>query len=82
MIPAGDYTIACLFTSKNYGQFVDKPDKILKSTETAVADMIRQNVDNKPLHTCKINSGLFNVPWNDTKALLKATGVEFTVYDF
>lgn len=82
LIPAGDYTIGCLFTSKNYGQFVDKPAKILESTETAIADLIAQNVDKKPMHTCKINSGLFNVPWADTKALLKQTGEEFTVYDF
>lgn len=82
LIPAGDYVIAALFTSKNYGQFVDSPDRILKATESALADMIRQNVDNKPLHTCKINAGLFNVPWQDTKKLLKATGVDFVVYDY
>lgn len=82
LIPAGDYVIGCLFTSKSYGQYVDPPAKILKSTESALKDLIRQNVDLKPLHTCKINSGLFRVPWNDTKALLKATGVEFTVYDY
>lgn len=82
LVPAGDYTIACLFTSKNYGQFVDSPDKILKATETAIADLIRQNVDLKPMHTCKINSGLFRVPWPKTKAILKKTGAEFIVYDF
>jgi ADP-ribose 1''-phosphate phosphatase len=82
LIPAGDYTIACLFTSKNYGQFVDKPAKILESTESAIADLIKQNVERKSLHTCKINSGLFRVPWNDTKAILKATDSEFTVYDY
>lgn len=82
LIPAGDFTLGCLFTSKGYGQFVDPPAKILKATETALADLIKQNTDGKPLHTCKINSGLFNVPWDDTKALLKATGIEFTVYDF
>ena len=82
LIKSGAYTVACLFTSKNYGQFVDKPAKILESTESAIAHLIKQNVDGKPLHTCKINSGLFNVPWNDTKALLEATASEFTVYDF
>jgi ADP-ribose 1''-phosphate phosphatase len=82
LIPAGSHTIACLFTSKSYGQFVDKPAMILKSTETALADLIKQNVGNSPLHTCKINSGLFNVPWRDTKALLKATGQDFVVYDY
>ncbi len=80
LIPSGGYTVACLFTSKNYGQFVDSPAKILESTKTAVEDLIKQNVDNKPLNICKINSGLFRVPWNDTKQILKASGAEFTVY--
>lgn len=82
LIPAGDYIIGCLFTSKSYGSFVDKPSKILENTEKALTDLIRQNVDNKALHTCKINSGLFNVPWNKTKNLLKATDKEFTVYNY
>lgn len=82
LIPAGDYVIGCLFTSKSYGQFVDPPAKILKATETAVADLIRQNVDGKPLHACKFNAGLFRVPWPKTKAILKATDSEFVIYDF
>lgn len=82
LIPAGSHTIACLFTSKSYGQYVDPPARILKATETAIADLIRQNVDGKSLHTCKINSGLFRVPWPQTKAILRATDVEFVVYDY
>jgi ADP-ribose 1''-phosphate phosphatase len=82
LIPTHNHVVACLFTSKSYGHFVDKPAMILNSTETALADLIKQNVGNLPLHTCKINSGLFNVPWRDTKALLKATGQDFVVYDF
>lgn len=82
LIPCGDYTIGCLFTSKNYGQFVDKPDSILAATRIAIAHLILQNTTKKPMHMCKINSGLFNVPWEDTKAIMEATGQEFTVYDF
>lgn len=82
LIPAGDYTIGCLFTSKNYGQHVDKPVKILENTETALLDLISQNVDNKELHMCKINSGLFKVPWGDTKAILKELSPDFTVYRY
>ena len=82
LIEAGDYTIGCLFTSKNYGTFVDKPPKILESTKTALNDLINQNIDKKQFHICKINAGLFKVPWNKTKALLKATGEPFIVYDY
>ncbi len=85
LIDAGDYTIGCLFTSKNFGGRVDTPEKILKATRLAIADLIYQNGNglNKPIHMCKINSGLFRVPWKDTKAILKdAKSTEFTVYDY
>ncbi len=82
LIETHGYTIACLFTSKNYGQDVDKPVKILESTKLAISDLIKQNKDHKPLHSCKINSGLFKVPWNETKAILKESEADFTVYNF
>jgi ADP-ribose 1''-phosphate phosphatase len=82
LLPARSHIIGCLFTSKNYGQYVDSPDRILKATKTAIDDLIKQNVDKLPMHMCKINSGLFKVPWKDTKAILKETGESFTVYDF
>ena len=82
LLPAGDHTIGCLFTSKSFGRFVDKPDRILASTKLAITDLIRQYVLKKPLHTCKINSGMFGVPWSDTKDILKESEADFVVYDF
>ena len=79
LIPAGDYTIACLFTSKNYGSFKDTPAKILEHTQTAVADMIAQSAG-KPINLCKINSVLFAVPWQDTKKVLNSFDYPMTVY--
>jgi ADP-ribose 1''-phosphate phosphatase len=80
LIPAGDYTIACLFTSKNYGQFKDRPAKILEHTLNAVAHMIALNEDDKPIHMCKINAGLFGVPWQDTKKILAGFDYPITVH--
>lgn len=82
LIPAGDYVIGCLFTSKNFGKHVSKPDKILENTENAVAHMIALNTDDKEMHMCKINAGLFKVDWNDTKKVLKGFDIPFTVYDY
>lgn len=82
LIPAGDYTIGCLFTSNNYGMFVDKPHQILENTLNAVAHMIALNAENKEMHMCKINAGLFKVPWPDTKKILEGFDIPFTVYDF
>lgn len=83
LIPTTRFTIGCVFTSKSYGGNVDAPDKILEATRTAIADLIAKNVENKPIHMCKINSGLFRVDWNDTKKILKEfSNVQFVVYDY
>jgi ADP-ribose 1''-phosphate phosphatase len=84
LIPTKDYVIGCLFTSKAYGAHVDSPEKILIATRLAIADLILKNGKyyNLPMHICKINSGLFRVPWQDTKKILKETGQPFTVYDY
>ncbi|TKX18985.1 macro domain-containing protein 2 [Elsinoe australis] len=68
-----------LFTSKSYGRTKDSPDIILKNTDAAMRGLLGQIAaynDGKEANRieriwmCKINSGLFNVPWKDTKALL------------
>lgn len=82
LIKCTDYTVGCLFTSRDIGYRVDKPVLILAATRLAIADLIRQNDQNTPMHMCKINSRLFNVPWSDTKKVLKEFDKEFVVYDF
>lgn len=82
LIPSGDYTIGCLFTSKNYGKFVDPKNQILKNTKNAINDLIVQNINSKELHMCKINSGLFRVPWIETEKILLDFNEKFTVYSF
>lgn len=79
LIDDGDYTVACIFTSEDYGANVDTPAEILKHTKSAIADLLSQT--NKPIHSCKINSGLFNVPWEKTKRILDASGREFTIHE-
>jgi ADP-ribose 1''-phosphate phosphatase len=81
LIPAGDYTIGCLFTSNNYGQYVDSPEEILEKTRIAIEFLLAQNIDNKPMHMCKINSGLFRVPWEETEKVLNSFNANFTVYE-
>jgi ADP-ribose 1''-phosphate phosphatase len=82
LIPAGDYTVGCFFTSVDYGKLVDSPEEILDATKTAVADLLRWNPDKKEVHTCKINSGLFRVPWQNTKKILKESEIDFVVYEY
>jgi ADP-ribose 1''-phosphate phosphatase len=51
LIRGEPHDIACLFTSKDYGKRVDKPEQILASTRLAVLDLLKQNVDPvKELH--------------------------------
>lgn len=64
------YNVGCLITSENYGSLVDSPDIILYNTASALEDLFINN-NFKEYHSNKFNSGLFNVPWEDTEALLK-----------
>ncbi|KAF4549343.1 Macro domain-containing protein [Elsinoe fawcettii] len=81
---ADQHFVGCLFTSKSYGQTKDQPPAILKNTSTAIVDLLRQvaewNAGNEErkieaIWTCKINSGLFNVPWEDTKKVMEEAEV-------
>ncbi len=81
IIPAGDYKIACLFTSENFGDDKDAPKLILERTRSAVADLLRQTSATDRIAMCKINSGLFAVPWDKTKAVLDEFCRAMIVYD-
>lgn len=82
LVKSGTYTVGCLFTSRGIGWNKDPNHLILDATRLAIADLVLQNVDKKPMHMCKINAGLFGVPWSDTKKILKEFDAEFVVYDF
>ena len=64
-----------LFTSRGYGKFVDLPEKILENTEKAL-NLMFDELDEKhgyrsvEIHSPKINSGLFKVPWEKTEAII------------
>ena len=67
-------TVANLFTSDGYGAQVDSPESILQATKFAVYDFynsifISNHVGSKiplKIYSNKFNSGLFNVPWEET----------------
>ena len=51
LIPAGDKDIACLFTSRKYGRQTDPRDMILRSTRSAVRDLLQQlEGSDKPIY--------------------------------
>lgn len=68
--------IGCLFTSRKYGRGKDSPQQILQATSPAVRDLANQISDAKDkigeLRMCRINSGLFSVPWGRSKALIES----------
>lgn len=51
LIPGQTHDIACLFTSRAYGRRKDSPADILRATEAAVSDLMRQNEERKELHS-------------------------------
>ncbi|KAI3404898.2 hypothetical protein KGF56_002314 [Candida oxycetoniae] len=68
-------SIACLFTS----DFTQTPHQIVKHTENALRDLFNQ-VGHCKVNIPKINSGIFNVPWELTEAVLINSELEFNVY--
>lgn len=67
--------IGCVFTSKKYGRVKDSPTEILKATELAMVDLMRQikEVGDEKIQAvwmCRINSGMFGVKWDRSKRVL------------
>lgn len=84
--------IVCLFTSRGYGRTLSPLNVVLENTALAVEDMKRQlaelekaaeddGSENKPgeLWSCRFNSGLFAVDWNDSRKILEDAGLKVTV---
>jgi ADP-ribose 1''-phosphate phosphatase len=73
--------VGCLFTSRHYGRRRDSPGRILAATAPAMVDLLRKvnawNAEAEPgekigeVRMCKINSGLFAVPWAKTRGVLE-----------
>ena len=62
--------IICIFTSHDYGDKVDSPEQILLATESALSSLILSKKDIR-IHSPKINSGLFQVPWDQTAQIIE-----------
>ncbi|KAF1816908.1 hypothetical protein P152DRAFT_3788 [Eremomyces bilateralis CBS 781.70] len=83
LIPPMDGTprhyVACLYTSVRTGTRKSPPEVVLQATGTAMIDLLRQINQEKQIsgiRVCRINSGLFTVPWDDTFAVLQALECE------
>ena len=84
LLPSKDHVIGCLFTSANFGSKKDTVEEILDATREAIKDLIWQNTypSSKPIYMCKINAGLFGVPWHLTQKILEEFPTQsFTVYE-
>ncbi|KAK4494213.1 hypothetical protein PRZ48_014511 [Zasmidium cellare] len=79
--------VGCLFTSRSKGKKRDSPKQILEATGPAMRDLLRRveecNAERDgegesvgEVWMCKINSGLFGVNWEDTRAVLEGIEVE------
>lgn len=80
--------IGCLFTSVGKGKKKGSVESILEATGAAMRDLLRQvrHVDREApeyksvglgeMKMCKINSGLFGVPWERTKAVIEQIEID------
>ncbi|KAK4133083.1 hypothetical protein BT67DRAFT_450424 [Trichocladium antarcticum] len=84
--------IGCLFTSRRYGRTRDSPAQILQATEPAMRHLLRlvaaEGREVGEVRMCRVNSGLFGVPWEESKAVMEGMelgvgegGVEVVAYE-
>lgn len=62
--------ITYLFTSYGYGPQKDSEKQILKNTRTSISCLLTTVSDGTEIHTPKINSGAFGVPWEKTEKVI------------
>lgn len=71
--------IGCLFTSAKYGKAKAKPEVILRDTLPAMQmllGLVNMAGGVGEVRMCKINSGLFAVPWEKTAEVLEGIEVQ------
>lgn len=65
------YLVDNLVTSLSYGEDKDSKNEILKNTRVALESLLlMEQSSSLPIHSCKFNSGLFEVPWQETEKIL------------
>jgi len=84
--------IGCLFTSLHHGFRKCNPPKILEATGTSMTELLNQIAEMAKMNEIteirmpQINSGLFAVPWEDTKNVIQGMtcldGVPLPVHVF
>ena len=79
--------VACLFTSRGYGENVDPPQQILTHTASALRHLQSQAPSGCEAagewHSAKINSVRFRVPWEETVGVIEsAVYGEVVVYEY
>lgn len=87
LAPGNFYYIVSLITSGGYGKHMSDPATILNNTAEALR-VLKPTIDRfkkqfpeqeMKVYAVKINSGLFNVPWDATKRVLEAGPVDMTI---
>lgn len=66
--------VVCLVTSFDYGSNKDSPETIIRNTQTSLnrffEECLKLKLKEIDVHSPKINSGLFSVPWKSTERLI------------
>ncbi|KIW03329.1 uncharacterized protein PV09_05541 [Verruconis gallopava] len=75
--------VGCLFTSRKYGRNKDSPQQILDATGPSFRDLVEQMSEAgdevTQIRMCQINSGLFSVPWEHSRAIIQGLELDDNV---
>ncbi|KAL8822101.1 MAG: hypothetical protein Q9191_007156 [Dirinaria sp. TL-2023a] len=83
-IKEGDHWhIATLIVSESWGRGRSEKAPMLRYTGNALEDLNHQlsgrGLNNAPVFAVRLNSGLFGVPWEETRAVLRAGPLNMTI---
>ena len=75
--------IGCLFTSEFYGNRKSAADVVLRNTATSIRDLFKVIPEKSfEIHSPKINSGLFGVPWKETEIIIAKELAKYTADNY
>lgn len=68
--PDSKQRVAFFYVSKKFGKWQDGPNFIVRNTETAVRTFLSNLPESIEIHSSKLNSYNFKIPWRATEKII------------
>jgi hypothetical protein len=75
--PDNKQRVAFLFVSKKYGKWQDSDNSIIRHTNKAIKNLLRNLPESIEIHSNKLNKDNFHLPWDKTETLINGVLEQF-----